>query len=66
MNIVVSTATVIWMVAYVVAICGAGAIVLAVQRRWFLHEDEDQSFVLPCIAAFGVGIIFLSVAIRHV
>jgi len=66
LNIAITVSMLIWMLGYMTAIIVTGGIVLAVQRRWFLHPDEDQSFVLPGMAAFGVGIMYLSVAIAHV
>lgn len=66
MNISVSLTLVLWMLGYTTAILSAGALALWMQRRFFLHQDEDQSFVLPGIAGFGVGIMYLAVAMIHV
>lgn len=50
---------IVFMVTYVAAVGLAAGSMLWLQRKVFLHPDEDQSFTVPGIAAFGVGVIFL-------
>lgn len=37
---------------------GSGALTLWIQRRFFLHEDEDQSFAIPGIVALFVSLTY--------
>jgi hypothetical protein len=49
---------------YLLVILGSAGLVLWLQRRYVLHPDEDQSFLLPFVAAFGCGIIYLWTVIQ--
>lgn len=47
-----------------VAGIGTGAFALWVQRRFFLHEDEDQSFAIPGAVAFFVCLSYFWMVIQ--
>lgn len=42
-----------------------GAVALWVQRRFFLHEDEDQSFAIPGTVAFFVSMYYFWMVITY-
>jgi hypothetical protein len=42
----------------------SGAVALWVQRRFFLHPDEDQSFAIPGTVAFFVSLYSLWLVIQ--
>lgn len=42
----------------------SGAAVLWVQRRFFLHSDEDQSFAIPGTVAFFVSLYYFWLVIQ--
>lgn len=44
---------------------GTGAVALWVQRRFFLHADEDQSFAIPGTVAFFATMYYFWVVITH-
>lgn len=48
----------IWLVCYVIGSIGAGSLALYVQRRFFLHADEDQSFAIPGITVCFFGLMY--------
>lgn len=41
-----------------------GAVALWVQRRFFLHTDEDQSFGIPTTVAFFVSLYYFWMVIQ--
>lgn len=43
----------------------AGASALWVQRRFFLHPDEDQSFAIPGAVAFFTSMYYFWMVITH-
>ncbi|QKY78614.1 membrane protein [Streptomyces phage Dryad] len=43
----------------------SGALVLWVQRRFFLHEDEDQSFAIPGTVAFFASLYYFWMVITY-
>jgi hypothetical protein len=43
---------------------GVGSVALWVQRRFFLHEDEDQSFVIPGTVAFFTSLYYFWLVIQ--
>jgi len=43
---------------------GAGSVALWVQRRFFLHADEDQSFVIPGTVAFFTSLYYFWMVIQ--
>ncbi len=43
---------------------GSGAVVLWLQRQFFLHDDEDQSFAIPGIVAFFVSLYYFWLVIQ--
>lgn len=43
----------------------SGAVVLWVQRRFFLHEDEDQSFAIPGTVAFFTSLYYFWMVITY-
>jgi hypothetical protein len=47
------------MAGYVVVSTGTAAVQLWFQRRFFLHEDENQSFAVPGVTSAVVGILYL-------
>lgn len=46
-------------IGYLVLSAATGALFLWGQRRFFLHPDEDQSFVIPGATVVIVGMLFL-------
>ena len=42
----------------------SGAVALWVQRRFFLHSDEDQSFAIPGTVAFFVSLYYFWLVIQ--
>lgn len=42
----------------------SGALALWVQRRFFLHVDEDQSFAIPGTVAFFVSLYYFWLVIQ--
>lgn len=44
---------------------GSGSAALWVQRRFFLHADEDQSFVIPGTVAFFTSLYYLWMVIEY-
>lgn len=43
---------------------GSGAVALWVQRRFFLHPDEDQSFAIPGTVAFFTSLYYFWMVIQ--
>jgi len=43
---------------------GSGAAAMGVQRRFFLHSDEDQSFVVPGTVAFFTSLCYFWMVIQ--
>lgn len=43
---------------------GTGSVVLWVQRRFFLHDDEEQSFVIPGTVAFFTSLYYFWMVIQ--
>lgn len=43
---------------------GAGAVALWVQRRFFLHPDEGQSFAIPGTVAFFTSLYYFWMVIQ--
>jgi hypothetical protein len=52
------------LIGQVVAGIGSGAIALSIQRRFFLHSDEDQSFAIPGVVAFFTSICYFWMVIQ--
>lgn len=44
----------------------SGSVALWVQRRFFLHPDEDQSFAIPGTVAFFTSMYYFWMVITHV
>jgi hypothetical protein len=44
---------------------GTGSVALWVQRRFFLHADEDQSFVIPGTVAFFTSLYYFWMVITY-
>lgn len=44
---------------------GSGSVALWVQRRFFLHADEDQSFAIPGTVAFFTSLYYLWMVIEY-
>jgi len=42
-----------------------GSVALWVQRRFFLHEDEDQSFAIPGTVAFFATMYYFWMVITY-
>jgi hypothetical protein len=42
-----------------------GSVALWVQRRFFLHPDEDQSFAIPGTVAFFTSLYYFWMVITH-
>lgn len=43
-----------------------GSLALWVQRRFFLHPDEDQSFAIPGTVAFFTSLYYFWMVVQHV
>lgn len=43
----------------------SGSLALWVQRRFFLHADEDQSFAIPGTVAFFTSLYYLWMVIEY-
>lgn len=56
--------SIIVLVIYIALVLGSGALTLWLQRKFFLMEDEGQSFGLPFLMALGVGIIYFWTVIK--
>jgi hypothetical protein len=48
-----------------VAAIGTGSVALWVQRRFFLHPDEDQSFAIPGTVAFFTTMYYFWMVIEY-
>lgn len=44
---------------------GTGSVVLWVQRRFFLHPDEGQSFAIPGTVAFFTSLYYFWMVIQY-
>ncbi|QAX93018.1 membrane protein [Streptomyces phage Rooney] len=49
---------------HIVVGLGTGALGLWMQRRFFLHADEDQSFAIPGTVAFFTSLTYFWVVIQ--
>ena len=43
----------------------SGSLVLAIQRRFFLHEDDPQSFAMPTVVSVFASLCYFWVVISN-